>query len=190
MQAVPLNDIDLDEATFAYSLPATSKILLLTSDYASYMKSPLEIADLLKNGLHVEMMEGFRSDAFSTEYVQNITAWDSLHDADFLILTSTLGYTKKYIGERILPKLSLPTPYRYAKMRGYPAFFVGAGAEQDYVIFTHAGRASRTTVKDVSLRETRPITVPLKGNIIGTMADNPDDEILVATRSGYAKRVC
>ena len=189
MQTVPLNDIELDEATFAYQLPATSKILLLTSDYVSYIKSPLEIADLLKNELHIEMMEGFRRDAFSHEHVQNITPWDTLVDADFLILTSTLGYTKKYIGERILPKLSLPTPYRYAKMRGYPAFFVGASADQDFLVVTHAGRISRTAVHDVSLRETRPITVPLKGNIIGTMSVNPDDEILVATRSGFAKRV-
>lgn len=189
LQSIPLDDIDLDETTFAYNLPATSKILLLTSDYVSYMKTPLEIADLLKNGLHVEMMEGFRSDAFSTEYVQNITPWDTIDNVDFLILTSTLGYTKKYIGERIAPKLSLPTPYRYAKMRGYPAFFVGAHADQDYVIFTHAGRASRTSVSEVSLRETRPIAVPLKGNIIGTMALNRNDDILIATRSGYAKRI-
>lgn len=189
LQSVPLNDIELDEATFASRLPATNKILLLTSDYVSYIKSPLEIADLLKNDLHVEMMEGFRRDAFSSEIIQNITPWDTLADADFLILTSTLGYTKKYIGERIIPKLSLPTPYRYAKMRGYPAFFVGASAEQDYLVMTHAGRMSRTSVNDISLRESRPITVPLKGKIIGAMCVNPDDEILVATRSGYAKRV-
>ena len=189
MQAIPVDEVEFDEATFAYNLPATSKILLLTSDYVSYIKSPLEIADLLKNGLHIEMMEGFRSDAFSTEYVQNIVRWENLANADFLILTSTLGYTKKYIGERIIPKLSLPTPYRYAKMRGYPAFLVGANAEQDHLVVTHAGRISRSSVHDVSLRETRPITVPLKGKIIGTMAVNPDDEILVATQSGYAKRV-
>jgi hypothetical chaperone protein len=188
-EAIPLNSVELDETPFAYSLSAKSKIILLTSDYVSYIKSPLDIADLLKNDLHIELMEGFRKDAFSTERVQNIIQWDTLENADFLILTSTLGYTKKYIGERILPKLSLPTPYRFAKMRGYPAFFVGAKAEQDYLIVTHAGRASRTRVSDVSLRESRPITVPLKGKMIGAMSANADDEILIATRSGYAKRV-
>lgn len=186
---IPLNSVKLDEAPFAFSRPANSKIALLTSDYMSYIKSPAEIADLLRNDLHIERMEGFRKDAFSSEYVQNIAPWDTLDNADFLILTSTLGYTKKYIGERILPKMSLPVPYKFAKMRGYPAFIVGAGAEQDYLVVTHAGRISRIPVRDVSLRESRPITVPLKGKMIGAMSANSDDEILIATRSGYAKRV-
>ena len=179
----------VDESSFAYSLASNQKITLITSDYVSYTKSPTEIASLVDNGLHIEHMEGFRDDKFSREYVQNITQWDTLSNADFLILTSTLGYTKKFIGERIIPKMSMPVPYNFVSMRGYPAFLIGASSDDDYISITHAGRVVRVRVKDISLLETRPIAIPLKGNIISTLSAKATDELLVVTQSGYAKRV-
>lgn len=189
VETVTFESLALDEDTFAYQVAGQNPIVLLTSDYASYTKSPIEIADLCSNDLHIEVMEGFREDAFSTEYVQNITQWDTLENADVLFLTSTLGYTRQFIAERIIPKLSLPVPYRYTKMRGYPAFLVGAKSDQDYVLVTHAGRVARIRVGDMPMLESRPLAVPMKGRIIGAMAMNGDDEILIATRSGYAKRI-
>lgn len=179
----------VDESSFAYSLSANQPILLITSDYVSYTKSSLDLANLCTNGLHIELMEGFRKDSFSQEYVQNITEWAEIESADVLILTSTLGYTKKFLADRIMPKLSLSVPYTFTKMRGYPAVLIGAKNEQDYVSTTQSGRVARVPVVHVPLLETRPISVPLRGAIISSLATNPEDEILVATRSGYAKRV-
>ncbi len=42
---------------------------------------------------------------------------------------------------------------------------------------------------ELPLRDSRLISVPLKGNIIGMIAGQADDEILIATQSGYAKRI-
>ncbi len=179
----------LDESSFAYSLSANQPVLLITSDYVSYSKSSLDLANLCSNGLHIELMEGFRNDSFSQEYVQNITQWTEIESADVLILTSTLGYTKKFLAERIMPKLSLSVPYTFTKMRGYPAVLVGAKNGQDYVSITQSGRVAKVPVVDVPLLETRPISVPLRGAIMSTLAVNSDDEILVATRSGYTKRI-
>jgi DNA gyrase/topoisomerase IV subunit A len=189
IEDLALNTINLDKSTFAYSLPAESKIVLLTSDYVSYIKSAIEIADLRGNDLRVEIMEGFRKDAFSTEYVHNLTRWDSLLNRDFLILISTLGYTQKFIGDRIIEKMSLPVPYKFARMRGYPAFLIGAETEQDYIVISHAGRAAKIRVDDLPLRENRLMSLPLKGNLIGAMSAHAKDEILIATASAYAKRV-
>jgi len=189
MSDLPTDNLQLDENSFAYCLPAQSKIILLTTDYVSYLKSPAEVASLLMNGLHVENMEGFRKDNFSREYVANLTRWDTLEHADILILTSTLGYTRAFIGERIKPKMSMPVPYSFTGMRGYPAFLIGADKSQDYLTFTHAGRVARHRVQQMPLLESRPISVPLKGNIISALSAHPDDEILMVTRSGYAKRV-
>lgn len=186
---ISLGAITVDETTFARSLPAESKMVLLTSDYVSYLKSPMEIADLRGNDLRVEVMEGFRKDAFGKESVQNIAVWDELEHEDFLILISTLGYTQKFIGDRIIAKMSLPVPYKFARMRGYPAYLVGAGADADYVVLTHAGRGARVRVDDLPLRETRLVSVPLKGNMIGAVTGTSDEELIVATASGYAKRV-
>ena len=188
IETLSRNSIASDEATFAYHLPAESKIVLLTSDYVNYTKSAREIADLRGNDLYIEQLEGFRQDAFSREIVENIASWDTLEGADFLILISSLGYVRKFIGERILPKMSLPVPYQFAQMRGYPAFLVGGGADQDYIAINHAGRIARININDIPLREIRALNVPLKGKIIGAMSANPDDEILIATRSGYVKR--
>jgi len=179
----------LDETSFAYSFHGNQKITLLTSDYVSYTKTPKEIASLRENDLYIEQMEGFREDRFSREYVQNISDWEKLNTSEFLILTSTLGYTKKFIGERILPKMSMPVPYKFVGMRGYPAFLIGVNTNDDYLTFTHAGRVARVRVKDISLLETRPIAVPLKGSIISTLSVNANDEILIVTRNGYTKRV-
>lgn len=189
-QLIDLNHISLDDTTFAHSLSSDDYMILLTSDYVSYRKSPTEIADLCSNGLHIEDMEGFRKDAFSTEYVQNIARWQYIEQAESLILMSTLGYAKKFIGERIIPKMSLPVPYKFTKMRGYPAFLIGAMEGQDYVAITHAGRVVRMPIADLPLREVRPISVTLRGSIIGAIGADAQDELLVATRSGYAKRVC
>jgi DNA gyrase/topoisomerase IV subunit A len=155
----------------------------------SYAKSPLEIINLLDNQLHIEHLEGFRHDTFSTEYVQNITRWDDIQHKDFLVLISTLGYAKKFISERILPKLSMPVPYKFTGMRGYPAFLLGINADEDYISVTHSGRVARVRMKDMPLLETRPITVPLKGNIISALSAKSQDTLLIVTRSGYAKRV-
>jgi hypothetical chaperone protein len=180
---------ELDETTFAYALPADSEIVLLTTDYVSYVKRAGEVADLRASDLTVEAMDGYRKDSFSVEYVYNIAQWDMLQNSDFLISISTLGYTQKFIGARILEKMSQPVPYKFERMRGYPAFLVGAAADQDYIVITHAGRAVRIPVEKLSVRESRLINVPLKGNMIGAMATYPHDEILIATGSGFAKRI-
>lgn len=187
--SISLDNIQLDDGTFAQSMAADSQVVLLTSDYVSYTKSPYEIAELCRNDLHIEAMEGFRKDAFSTEYVQNIVQWETLKNADGLILTSTLGYTKKFLGDKISSKMAMPVPYTFAKMRGYPAFLTGVQNDQDYLMVTHAGRVARMKAGEIRLQEIRPISVPLKGSIVGAMAADTTDEILIATRSGYAKRI-
>jgi len=181
--------LELDSDSFAYGISGNAKIALVTSDYVSYIKTPDEIASLLQNYLHIENMEGFREDKFSKEYVQAITRWDTLENATVLILTSTLGYTKTFIGDNIIPKMAMPVPYKFVKMRGYPAFLVGANTSQDYLTLTHAGRIARHRIVDLPRLETRPITVPLKGKIISALSADPTDELLIVTRSGYAKRV-
>jgi hypothetical chaperone protein len=190
MQPLPANHFgELDETTFVYALPADSQIVLLTTDYMSYRKAAGEVADLRASDLTVEAMDGYRRDTFSNEYVYNIAAWDSLKNADFVISISTLGYTQKFIGERILEKMAQPVPYKFEKLRGYPAFLVGAMANQDYVVITHSGRAARIPAEKLSVRETRLINVPLKGNMIGAFAASSHDEILIATGSSYARRI-
>jgi DNA gyrase/topoisomerase IV subunit A len=75
------------------------------------------------------------------------------------------------------------------RKRGYPAFLTGLKNEQDYIVINHAGRAARITIDNLPLRQNRLMSMSLKGSIIGALAAAPEDEILIATQSGYAKRI-
>jgi hypothetical chaperone protein len=177
------------EDTFLHALSANSKIIAMTTDFVCYVKIAGDIADLCANNLHIEAIEGFRSDDFSNEYVFNVVPWEAVAGSDFVVLISTLGYTQKFFAERLLNKMDRPVPYQVERKRGYPAFLTGLKREQEYIVINHAGRAARIAIGNLPLGENRLISIPLKGSIIGALAANPDDEILIATRSGYAKRI-
>lgn len=187
---LPVNHFgELDDNSFMHALSSDSKLVLMTSDFVCYVKQAGELADLRKNDLHIEDLEGFRSDDFSTEYVYSLMEWDSVADKDFVAVISSLGYTQKFFGDRLLEKMDRPVPYQIERKRGYPAFLVGANKDEDFVAITHAGRAARIPAEKLPLRDNRLISVPMKGNIVGMLSGTADDEILIATQSGYAKRI-
>lgn len=179
---------DLDHNSFFHAVSADSKVVFMTTKYMCYTKVAGEMADLCASNLHLEELEGFRSDDFSTEYVYSLMHWDTLAHKDFVAVISTLGYTQKFFGDRLLEKMERPVPYQIERKRGYPAFLVGANAGEDFLVITHAGRAARISSEQLPLRDSRLISVPLKGNIIGMLSGQADNEILIATQSGYAKR--
>ncbi len=178
-----------DEDSFFHTVASDSKVVLMTTKFRCYTKLAGDLADLNANNLQIEDLEGFRSDDFSTEYVYSIMHWDTLADKDFVAIISTLGYTQKFFGDRLLEKMDRPIAYQIERKRGYPAFLVGANADEDFIAITHAGRAVRISAEQLPLRDSRLISVPLKGNIIGMVAGQAEDEILIATQSGYAKRI-
>ena len=180
---------ELDKNSFMRATSADSKVVLMTTDFVCYVKEAVDLADLRENHLHIEDLEGFRSDDFSTEYVYSVMGWDNVAGKDFIAVISSLGYTQKFFGDRLLDKMDRPVPYRMERKRGYPAFLIGANADEDFVAITHAGRVARINAEELPLRDNRLISLPMKGNIIGMLSGTEEDEILIATRSGYAKRI-
>ncbi|GAB5489992.1 MAG: hypothetical protein Phog2KO_02070 [Phototrophicaceae bacterium] len=180
---------DLDDNSFMLAVEADKDVLLMTSKYRCYSKTAGDLSDLCASNLHIEDLEGFRSDDFSTEYVHSVMHWDDLAGKDFVAVISTLGYTQKFFADRLLDKMARPIPYQIERKRGYPAFLVGANKDEDFVAISHAGRAVRIQSEQLPLRDSRLITVPLKGNIIGMLSGNANTEILIASQSAYAKRI-
>lgn len=180
---------DLDSETFIHAVAADSKVVLMTSDFVCYVKNAGDMADLIANELHLEDLEGFRSDDFSDEYVYSIAHWNTVINKDFVTIISTLGYTQKFFGDKLLDKMDRPIPYQIERKRGYPAFLVGANKDEDLVAFSHAGRAARIQAERLSLRDNRLMSIPMSGNIISMVSAQADDEFLIATKSGYAKRI-
>lgn len=180
---------DLDENSFMHAVSSESKVILMTTDFVCYVKQAVDLADLRENKLHIEDLEGFRSDQFSTEHVYSVMDWDNVAGKDFVAVISSLGYTQKFFGERLLDKLDRPVPYQIERKRGYPAFLVGANVDEDFIAVSHAGRVARINAEKLPLRDNRLLSVPMKGNIIGMLSGTAEGEILIATQSGYAKRV-
>lgn len=180
---------ELAEDSFFYALPASSKVVLMTSFYTAYVKQAGDLADLRAGKLHMEELEGFRKDDFSTEYVSNLAAWEQLEDSEFIMLISSLGYTQKFFSQRLLEKIDRPVPYKMERKRGYPAFLVGAKAAQDFVAISHAGRAARISADQLPLRENRLLNLSLKGQVIGAVAANPDDELILASQTALVQRI-
>jgi hypothetical chaperone protein len=180
---------EVAEDSFFYALPASSKLVLMTSFYTAYVKQVGDLADLRLGNLHMEELEGFRKDDFSTEYISNLAAWEQLEETDFIMLISSLGYTQKFFSQRLLEKIDRPVPYKMERKRGYPAFLVGAKAEQDFLAISHAGRIARISSEQLPLRENRLLNLSMKGQVIGALAANHDDEIVIATQNGTGKRI-
>ncbi len=180
---------ELDDNSFMRATSAHNKVVLMTTDFVCYVKEAVDLADLRENHLHIEDLEGFRSDDFSTEHVYSVMDWRDVAEKDFIAVISSLGYTQKFFGERLLDKMDRPVPYRMERKRGYPAFLIGANANEDFVAITHAGRAARINAEKLPLRDNRLISLPMKGNIVGMLSGTVEDEILIATQSGYAKRL-
>lgn len=180
---------NLAEDSFFHALPASGKLVLMTSFYTAYVKQAGDLADLCLGNLHMEDLEGFRKDDFSVEYVSNLAAWEQLENTDFIMLISSLGYTQKFFSQRLLEKIDRPVPYKLERKRGYPAFLVGAKAEQDFIAISHAGRAARINAEQLPLRENRLLNLSLKGQVIGAVAASPEDELIIASQNGIAKRI-
>ncbi|MEM9952523.1 MAG: Hsp70 family protein [Chloroflexota bacterium] len=189
VDTIPEQIDNLDDGSFVHAMSANQKVVLMTSDFICHVKLVGDLADLHESDLHVEDLEGYRRDDFSKEHVYSIMRWETIADKDFVTVISSLGYTQKFFGERLLAKMDRSTPYAIERKRGYPAFLVGANEDEYLVTFTHAGRATRILASELPLRDNRLITVPMSGNMIGMVAGHEQDEVLIVTQSGYAKRV-
>ncbi|MEO1163044.1 MAG: Hsp70 family protein [Chloroflexota bacterium] len=182
---------NLDQSAFVHVAQGNQKIVLMTTDYACYVRTASDIAALRANNLHIENLEGFRSDKFSTEMVNAIADWHAVTGKDFVIVMSTLGYTQKFFADKLLPKLDRAVMYQIERKRGYPAFLIGANKNDDLIAISHAGRAVRMSADALPLRDNRLLNLPLSGNIIGmfSTSDVTTEQIFLVTASGYAKRV-
>ncbi|MGB7339524.1 MAG: Hsp70 family protein [Phototrophicaceae bacterium] len=185
--SIPLDE--LDDGSFIQLVDANAKLVLMTTDYKCYVKQASDLADLVANDLHIEELEGFRRDDFSHEHVYSVMMWDAIADKDIVAVISSLGYTQKYFGHRLLDKMDRPIAYQIERKRGYPAFLVGANDDDDFVAITQAGRAGRINAKQLPLRDNRLLSFSMSNRVISMLGTQANDDLLIITQSGYAKRI-
>jgi DNA gyrase/topoisomerase IV subunit A len=170
-------------------LHPNDRALLITTDWRCFLKYAGQLADLDERGLNIAEVEEFHRDEFGEESVCTINRWHDLQDAHWLLLMSTLGYGRLFAGKTLLENIDRPLPYQLLKSRGYPSALVRVQPGDELVVISHAGRAIRMKADQLALSEERFLSVPLRGNIISALAIHPSSELLIATASGYARRL-
>ena len=165
------------------------RVVLLTTDYRCIHKSAQQIADLKTIDATLEETEQFYEDDFGREMVNAIVRWQSLEDANRIALITSRGYVRLFIGETFTRKLAQPMPLNLEKATGYPTGMVNISDGGDLIVLAKTGRAARLPVAMLETHENRVITNPPNSDIAGAVHVNYDTELIVATASGYAKRI-
>lgn len=165
------------------------RLLLMTSEYRALQKTGQQLADLHTIGTTLETAEAFQSDAFGSETVCAINRWCDIEGAERAVMVTTRGYVRLFVGKSFAESLNQPMPYQLIRSQGYPAALFGIGDKGDVIIITHAGRAIRYKANKLTPNEQRLINIPTEGHIIGAFFMDIPRDILIATASGYAKRV-
>ncbi|MCA9896227.1 MAG: Hsp70 family protein, partial [Anaerolineae bacterium] len=192
LRAYAENDEDIDLGTAADFLGAVAgdaKHILMTTDYRFLTKTLRQLADWREVGIQLEEVERFRSDKFSSERVCGIQAWDPLANSEHIFFLTTLGYGRLMPAESLLTKLGQPVPYQMKAARGFPSALLPVQSESEVIILSQAGRAIRVPVAMLSRIEQRLLAVPLRSGVVGAVAVDQPSTLLLATASGYAKRL-
>ncbi len=173
--------------------------LLLTTEYRVFRRPVRDLADLYANGLKLAEIEGFQSDAFGKETVCALGHWSALADAEDALLLTTNGYAQRFTGSQFSARLAQAVPYQLPRRRsaqgtrGYPAALLGLTGAREVLVIGGAGRAARLLVSDLELGEQRALRLSGDGRVIGAFTLGAEQtrsaEVLIASSSGYAKRV-
>lgn len=170
-------------------LPANERLILLTTEYRAVTRTARQLSELTEIGVKLEALEDFTSNAFGREVVCAITPLTDLPITDDVLMLSTLGYSRRINGAKLLERLAQPVSYTMPRLRGYPLGLVRLPNGGELLILAQGGRMVRLAVDKITRTEERLLSVPLKSGLVAAVGLPAPAEVLVATQSGYVIRL-
>ncbi|MBZ0277100.1 MAG: Hsp70 family protein, partial [Anaerolineae bacterium] len=137
------------------------RVVLMTTEYRYLTRTVGELSDLFATDVDLGKIEGFHRDSFGQETVCALAAWTALENSSGIVILNTRGYARLIPAETLLTRLGQSVPYQMQRGKGYPAALLGVnGGGGDVIAISHAGRAVRVPVKELSPLETRLFQLP------------------------------
>lgn len=186
-------DISLDNAhSPAGIFPVEDQVVLMTTEYRTYVKTVRQLAGMETIGISFEDSEGFLQDDFGKEAVCSINRWDALKDAERLILVTDRAYGHAFIGKTVSEKMARPIAYQMKRIKGNPAALLGTYQDSDVLFLSSGGRGLRVSANHIGLLEERLMKISTSTTIVDALSIHPAQKnanVILVTANGYAKRV-
>lgn len=170
-------------------IPADQRLILMTTEYRAVTRTARQLSELTDIGVKLEALEDFTSNAFGREVVCAITPLADLPNTDDVLMLSTLGYSRRIDGAKLLERLGQPVSYTMPRLRGYPLGLIRLPAGGELIILSQGGRIVRMPVDKIGRTEERLMSVPMKSGLVTALGLPAPSELLIATQSGYVIRI-
>ncbi len=168
----------------AVRVPLDLPLLLITNQYRFLRQTTRQLLE--QQSIRVTLDDLFQLQEF--EQVTTICRWGEALDKEKLLLVTSTGLLRPYPLDIFRSSVETPIPLKFSRpLPGDPVAALGANDDQQAVALTHAGRAVRYPVADLSISGTQAIncgaTDRVRTAIVAAMAE----ELLLVTADGYGR---
>lgn len=161
-------------------------LLLVTSRYRFLLSSARQLLDL--QSLQHSLAELYHFTA--RERVFAVSRWQTVKAGKRLLLATSTGYVRSFPSDVIVPSIEAPMPLTFEQpLPGWPAAVLGASGEEHVVLITDGGRGLRLPIVDVPGVGVQLLKRADDEAIVGTLLAAEDEQVLLVTAEGYARRL-
>ena len=167
-------------------LPLDAPLLAVTNRYRFLLTTARQLLDLQALDLTMRDLYYFVKD----ETVCGVADWGRMKESPLLLIVTSLGVARGYEMSVLAGSIEGPVPLQFDDPpAGLPTFVMGAGRDEDLLVVTDTGRATR-------------LPLPLLPNVgglvfnrlpeellVGAVCVRGDEKVLLATAEGYGRRL-
>jgi DNA gyrase/topoisomerase IV subunit A len=107
-----------------------------------------------------------------------------------MVLVTSLGFVRAYPTAVLAPSVEAPVPLTFEQpLPGWPVAALGTAKDAYVVVATDAGRGLRYAIRDVPGTGLQALNRDDEETIIGALTSHAEDELLLLTANGYARRL-
>jgi len=162
------------------------QLLLITSRYRFLLSSARQVRDMEATGLSLAQVHHFQA----RERLFAVGRWQRIKAHERLLLVTSLGFARPYPTDIIAPSIEAPVPLIFEQpLPGWPMAAIGVGQSKELVLITDGGRGLRYPLARLPLTGMQILKRPEDETLVAALVAEPDDELLLVTDNGYARRL-
>ncbi|MCB9431624.1 MAG: Hsp70 family protein [Ardenticatenaceae bacterium] len=186
--AVSLTDLNLPHPVArAITADLDEQLLLLTSYYRFLLITPRQLLELQTAGLQLRDMHPLEG----RESLCGIVRWNEIKQHDKFLLVTSLGLARSYPMTVMRDSIEAPVPFRFENpLPGWPNLILGGNSDDEMVVATDGGRATRLPLASVGVRGMQVLNCGMGTERMQTaVLTHPDQEITLITADGYGRKL-
>ena len=186
--AVSLTDLNLPHPVArAITADLDEQLLLLTSYYRFLLITPRQLLELQTAGLQLRDMHPLEG----RESLCGIVRWNEIKQHDKFLLVTSLGLARSYPMTVMRDSIEAPVPFRFENpLPGWPNLILGGNSDDELVVATDGGRATRLPLATVGIRGMQVLNCGMGTERVQTaVLSHPDQELTLITADGYGRKL-